>query len=744
MGHIFCFRRSLVCHRYAIPSTVVLVVVAVASTLNAQDAAFGASAEVGSSTPARSTLSQSRVTRRDMDERLPRSAPDALRFEPGVSVQQTAHGQASPYVRGLTGQQVVHLFDGVRLNNGIYRRGPNQYFFTVDTYSVQYIDVLRGSASTRFGSDALGGAIIAVPRSYLLDPDVDLDLRPRLYVRSASADAEAGGRAEVAGQLGSRTGIVAGIGYRHVGLLRSGGVVRSAVDGSVPPVPRFQEAAKTDDPSRWRTQLGTGFEELTFDARLEHRLKHGLRVVGGAYGYRQFDAPRTDQCPPPEAPASECLNIREQFRTLALLGLRGDAGPIRDVDLTLSYQRHRESRERVRPRSNVRFDWSDNVDTFGLSFKAATSRQRLADASWRVRYGADAYRDGVQSTGSQTLTDLGLTVASSRGQYLSDSSYLQLGAFSELEISPLSWLTLRGGGRLALVGVRAPADPESGTRRVREEFGAVVGRLGGEAALSDEVSMLLNVDQGFRAPNLDDLTSRQQTGPGFQFENADLRPERSTTFELGTNVELQWLDLEGWAFATLLDEGIFRALRTSAECPPSTPQCLASRTQLQLVNADDQAQIFGLEGGAKVYLPEQITLRATTSWAWGQGPDVSRAAAAAAPRVPLSRVPPLNGVLEGRWRHLATGFYAGAAFRWALRQDRLAPSDLADARIPLGGTPAWATVDLRAGWRWRDQVAISLVVENVFDVAYRVHGSSINAPGLGAIVVASLRLWPWI
>ena len=59
----------------------------------------------------------SRVTRAQMEERMPRSAPDALRYEPGVSIQQTAHGQASPYVRGMTGQQVVHLFDGIRMNN---------------------------------------------------------------------------------------------------------------------------------------------------------------------------------------------------------------------------------------------------------------------------------------------------------------------------------------------------------------------------------------------------------------------------------------------------------------------------------------------------------------------------------------------------------------------------------------------------------------------------------------------------
>ena len=55
------------------------------------------------------------VERRDLDERLVQSAPDALRYEPGVYIQQTAHGQASPFVRGQTGQQTVMFGFGFSL-----------------------------------------------------------------------------------------------------------------------------------------------------------------------------------------------------------------------------------------------------------------------------------------------------------------------------------------------------------------------------------------------------------------------------------------------------------------------------------------------------------------------------------------------------------------------------------------------------------------------------------------------------
>ena len=103
-------------------------------------------------------------SRREITER---QAPDmfqALQNEVGVLIQSTAAGQASPFVRGLTGQQVLILIDGIRLNNSITRRGPNQYFNTIDPGMVDHIEVERGQGSVLWGSDAIGGVINVVTR----------------------------------------------------------------------------------------------------------------------------------------------------------------------------------------------------------------------------------------------------------------------------------------------------------------------------------------------------------------------------------------------------------------------------------------------------------------------------------------------------------------------------------------------------------------------------------------------------
>jgi hemoglobin/transferrin/lactoferrin receptor protein len=90
-----------------------------------------------------------------------RTAPEALLLTPGVFVQKTNHGGGSAFLRGLTGNQTLLLVDGIRLSNSTMRYGPNQYFNTIDVFSIDKVEVMRGSGSVQYGSDAIGGIIQA-------------------------------------------------------------------------------------------------------------------------------------------------------------------------------------------------------------------------------------------------------------------------------------------------------------------------------------------------------------------------------------------------------------------------------------------------------------------------------------------------------------------------------------------------------------------------------------------------------
>ena len=674
----------------------------------------------------------SRVQRQDMDERLPRSAPDALRYEPGVFIQQSAHGQGSAFIRGRTGQQTLMLFDGIRMNTSLYRQGPNQYFFTLDARTIHHIDVVRGGASTRYGSDALGGVLDARP----IEPTVDLSqkpfyARPRVSARYATADTDFSHRFQVDANVGRRIRFLGGIGRRETGPLESGGPVKSPLTGELPLVPVFA--------SDGRTQLGTGFREVTGDARLVFGLSGGRRLVAATYLYRQYDSPRTDQCPPPYAPITDCLKYDEQFRSLAYIAAEGPLGSWGQFGrIVASYQRQHERRTFDRPGSFVKNIGRDSVDTLGFAAKYTSHEKRWNKyVSFRLDGGADAYFDFVSSRAWTSFSDVDVTVASSRGQYVDGSRYAQGGGFVETELSLGNRVVVRTGARAGIVHANAAADPVSGTRPVLATWPVVAAHGGVEFRIVKPISILVSVDRSFRAPNLDDLTSRQQAGPGFQFENPNLEPEKALTFDAGLRMGNGDWRAEIWGYHATVDDAIVRSLRSIADCPAETPQCKSSWSRYQLVNAPGQSYITGFEASVRARLPAGFDGRAAISYAYGSSPNPqARPSDPTLPyeaRVPISRIPPLNGSAELRWSHLA-GFYAGAALRWATLQDRLAPTDLSDARIPRGGTPGFVVFDLRAGYRIQRAMVVAVVLENVGDAAYRQHGSSVNGPGRGIIV----------
>jgi len=655
----------------------------------------------------------STVTRTQIDERLATSPPDSLRYEPGVWVQQTAHGQASPIVRGLTGQQVVHLFDGVRLNNSLYRQGPNQYFFTLDSDTLAAITVLRGSSSVLHGSDALGGAILVQPITPAIESTEDgIALHPEATARLATADISGGGRLALRGQLGSRTAFRVGGGYFDAARLESAGTVKN--DGEAAPlVPRFERDG--------RTQLGTGYQQATFDARIVHQLTETLQLVGALYGYRQYDAPRTDKCPAPGNAVGDCLTIDEQFRTLAYVLVEGDAAvDLRRLRTTFSVQHGHERRRDTRLSAATEQIQNDDVITLGAAAGASSRMIDLGgDVGFELRYGVDAYLDLIDSDAATTQTATGVVDVRSRGQYLADSRYLNSGVYTDSALHLSDDVDLRAGVRAALAQAHAPADEESGSRGIDRTFSALVGSAGATWNAAEPLSLSLNVAQGFRAPNLDDLTARQSVGAGFQIENPSLTPERSLSTELGVTFRHDLIDVDAWVHWTQLKDAILRTQRDVTDCPTDIPECATASSQLQLTNAAASAKIIGTESRVTLKLPESITLRGTFTYTFGEGPG----------DVPLSRIPPTNGTVELQHHHVATGLYAAFVTRWAAAQTRLAPTDATDPRIPPGGTPAYAVLELRAGYRIDQSMRISAAIDNLLDTAYRVHGSSINAAG---------------
>lgn len=104
------------------------------------------------------TKSVSVVTSEQIDRRHIGMAVEALRNVPGVIIRRTGGpGRlAAAQIRGSTDDQVLVLIDGVQADQSTSGT-PDLGILTTD--SIERIEVLRGGASTLYGSKAIGGVI---------------------------------------------------------------------------------------------------------------------------------------------------------------------------------------------------------------------------------------------------------------------------------------------------------------------------------------------------------------------------------------------------------------------------------------------------------------------------------------------------------------------------------------------------------------------------------------------------------
>ncbi len=97
-----------------------------------------------------------RVTRADIEASGARTASDALRLVPGVTIDVGGRGEAGLQVRGFDTRQVQVLVDGVPLGNP-YDGGLD--LAAISASQIDQIRVGRGAAGSAYGGGALGGVV---------------------------------------------------------------------------------------------------------------------------------------------------------------------------------------------------------------------------------------------------------------------------------------------------------------------------------------------------------------------------------------------------------------------------------------------------------------------------------------------------------------------------------------------------------------------------------------------------------
>lgn len=129
---------------------------------------------------AQTSAANSVFTRDDIDRLQPTNLNDLLRRVPGVQVAPTGGRGSVPgiFIRGTKAAQSLVLVDGVRVANATSGDSGLQYL-NVD--QIERVEVLRGSRSAIYGSDAIGGVIQIFTRR-----SAATGLQPRLQLSGGS------------------------------------------------------------------------------------------------------------------------------------------------------------------------------------------------------------------------------------------------------------------------------------------------------------------------------------------------------------------------------------------------------------------------------------------------------------------------------------------------------------------------------------------------------------------------------
>jgi outer membrane receptor protein involved in Fe transport len=624
------------------------------------------------------------VSSDEIDRLAPELLAEMLRGVPGAFFQQTTPGQGIPIIRGLKGSQVLHLVDGMRLNNAFFRNAPNQYLGLVDAYATERTEIVRGSAPSLYGADAMGGVLQVITR----EPEFsgpDWTAEGRIYGSLNSADNS------FIGRLGAAAG--------RDGSAISGGVTYQSHDD------RRTGGGDTIEPSGYRLQA----------ADLKWRQSFGQRseLLLSAQFVEQPSTPRVDELVPgfgQDEPASEQYEFMPNRREFvhARYRLESDARWFERFEAHLARQvitDDRLTQDFGSPEFSREYNESQ-LDGFTLQFNSPWGNGPGQELVWGFEY----YLDDISSSRSRTQVDSGES-RPVRSRF-PDGSEMDSAAVYASNRWQWDRLTLNAGLRYSSFKITLPASEEI------EPVKLTPTDLTGDVHLGYEVKpgihLLANMGRGFRPPNIFDLgTLGSRPGNRFNVPNPNLEPESVWSYDIGIKLSTGRWQAEIYAWYADYQDKI--SSRFTGETTPDGRQVVQSDNL-------NEARLYGIESGFRYLGDHGLEYYAVLNYTRGEESDDGAT-------VPADRVPPLNGRI-GLVYQTNTRLRFETYLDFAARQDRLSPRDVDDPRINPNGTPGWGTLNMLLSWQWTPQVELGLRLQNLADKNYREHGSGIDAAGI--------------
>ena len=637
------------------------------------------------------------VTKAQIEDFQPMTPVEAMQYQTGV-VKQSDGGLAStPIIRGLSRERAPLLIDGNPFVGGRIRS-----YSLIDLYQIERIEIIKGPASAFWGSDAVGGLVNVVTRKAESGYDKDFKLGGSLYGGHQSMNAHTRARAEIEGR-GSGLDFLIGGGTRKSSNIQT-------PEGEVE---------------------NSQFETVNMDFNIGFSPSENSRIgVNGKY-IKNSDVGFPGGLGAPGPPR---IDRRFEPDIQQALNISYDAKNVSDRIAAIGARVFFKKQElHINQRTNVFFTGTQDVNReidveldVDVPFWGAKlfSSLRLGDKT-KMTVGADF----IQEHRIGTFRDLEVEIFNPLGvkvnevlspyqQIQPDSYYKGIGLFAINEVIFNDKFDMLLA--LRYDNVKTSIDDEPfiipliagiyNEDNKESQDNAFTGSLGLKYNVLDDLNIVGNLANSFRATDLFSKYHFTAVGVGFLVPNPDLESEKGIFYEFGARFDNKVIYAEVNYFQNFVKNMFVLAnIDFNGDATDGNES-----VQNQNIG---EATITGVEMQLRVNINEIGHFYYLGSYIKGVNEVTGD---------PLSQIPAFHNLVGFQYRGNSNKFFAQLEARLVGEQNEVAPNEIE--------TPSYTVINFNAGLNLHNLVdkfpytKLVLGINNIGDEAYRSHVSR-GAPG---------------
>jgi len=664
------------------------------------------------------------IDRERLRRELVQNIQDLVRYEPGVSVRRNVrYGLQDFNIRGLDANRVLIQVDGIRQPER-FSFGP----FTIgrDTFELETlktVEIIRGPASTLYGSDALGGVVTYTT----LDPADLLGERDSHVGLSSQYDSKNQGYVNTLSLAGRQDNLEALLIYTR----------RDAREPDIQADPSFKDrqTVEGDNVLAKLVYRFSPFDSLTLTAEYfnnrttttfsPRNLDPSIRFFRETIETERSRLSLEYRYANPDTPAFELATVQIYYQPA-----RTQEPSVEERTLTVQ----------GRPVPVRRDTFNELVSNILGASVQAQSRFQTGDLSHRLVYGMEISTTRNERPRNRFQTNL-LTGAVTQNippdtfptKDFPDSDTVRFGLYLQDEID-------FGGGNFTLIpGIRydtyrlTPSPDEaflkSGAEAASLFADAISPKVGLVWRINPNLTFTAQYNTGFRAPQYNEINSgfTNLVSPFFRYRtlsNPNLRPETSQGFEVGLRGIYPQASFSLAAYYNTYNDFIEAFREVGSEPSPPGPPGSPPPPPVTLFQSQNvsRARIYGVEAtGQYFFSPDLTGWSLNGSFAWAVGDNLTE-------NKPLLSIEPLTAVLGLH--------YDDPSQIWGARlvatlvadprdpqREVVQPNPNAPPQIPFV-PKGYTVVDLLGYYNLDDNWQLNFGVFNLFDEKYFLYSET--------------------